>query len=525
MGKNLLHFLQLLLALIGLQALELAAAPVALDQPMSEVQARAMLSRFGYGPTPLTLAATTGQTPRQYLMRAIRETSALPAPVDALADELAGDPFDTVWSRYGPGGNAIPPAGDIPGRLAMNQRFSDYGRLQVERRLLVMANSDNPGHEALLSFWLNHFSVFAGKGRNKLLVGDYIRSMADAMQADSFEALLRASFFHPAMQIYLDNDQSLAPDSRLGRHAISRGKRIGINENLARELLELHTLGVDGGYDQRDIQALARIITGSDVYRADVSAQELAQVGAVRRGYFLFDPRRHDFGTKRFLGKDFPAGEGLAEIDRALQLMTEHPSTARHVATKLAQRFLDDSPPVEVVVAMTDAFRNSGGRISATLFALFESPAFRASLQAPNKFKEPIDYVLSVARAVCGDQPVSNSQALFAAVSKMDQLPMRRTTPDGYGTQEKDWLSPLTVAQRIRFARDVARGRVQFEQPGTTGSPSRRQLEQPSGCTADRLRIEQAIGEPRVMTRRSLRGLTSVEKSTLLLSSPEFMRR
>jgi uncharacterized protein (DUF1800 family) len=525
MNRRIRPVLSLGIALLGLWALEVSAAAFGLDRPMDKAQARAMLVRFGYGSTPHLLSTTVGRTPRQYLLRAIGEPSALPSPVDRLADEIAGEPLDTIWSRYGPGGSAEPPKTDVVARMAMHERIVDYGLAQIEARLLTMANSDNPGHEVLLSFWLNHFSVFVSKGRNRLLVGDYISSLAEAMRADSFEALLHASFFHPTMQIYLDNEQSVAPDSRLGRRVSSRGGRVGINENLARELLELHTLGVEGGYDQQDVQALARIITGADVPRADTSEAQMARAGMIRRGYFLFDPARHDFGSKRFLGEDFPAGEGLAEIDRALHLMATHPSTARHVATKLAQRFLTDQPPTEVVTAMAKAFRDSGGRISSTLFALLDAPAFPASLQAPNKFKEPLDYLLSMARAVCEDQPIANSRALFAAASEMGQLPMRRTTPDGYGMLETDWLSPVSMTKRIRFARDVARGRVDFASPEMRAATAAPRRAESSGCQADPQRIEQALGATRGITRRSLIGLSSVEKSTLLLTSPEFMRR
>lgn len=525
MKKSLLGSIHRCVVLLGLLMATASHAAFDLDAPMSEEQARAMLFRFGYGPTPHTLSATTGQTPRQYLLRAISETSTLSAPVDELADKLDGEPLESMWARYGPGGSAVPPVADTVGRMARLELINNFARGQIEARLLTMANSDNPGQEVLLSFWLNHFSVFSGKWPNKLLMEDYNRSIAEAMRSDSFEALLRASFFHPAMQIYLDNHQSVAPDSQVARQASHRGKQLGLNENLARELLELHTLGVDGGYDQNDVQELARIITGADFYRADLSEQQLAKMGAVRHGYFLFDPRRHDFGSKRFLGVEFPPGKGLAEIERALHLMSTHPSTANHIATKLAQRFLDDTPAAETVAAMADAFQKSDGRISATLFALLESPAFQASLKAPNKFKEPLDYVMSVARAVCGDQPISNYQALFAAASDMGQLPMRRTTPDGYGMQENDWLSPLVMAKRIRFARDVALGRIRFSQTEVPASSDNPPLEEQSGCKAEPARIERMLGTTRVMTQRSLIGLSPAEQSALLLASPEFMRR
>jgi uncharacterized protein (DUF1800 family) len=524
MKLNFLHLIRLSTTVLGLHALTVSASPLVLDQPMSETQAKAMLARFGYGPTPETLSGTAGKTPRQFLDRAIAQGSTLPPEVATALDALDRGSLESLWSSYGPGGSAFSPSVAPAERLKGRRKISENGSAQVKARLLVMANGDNPGHEALLSFWLNHFSVFAGKGPNDLLVDDYVRSLAEAMRTDSFEALLRASFFHPAMQIYLDNQQSVAPDSQAARQAKRSGRQPGINENLARELLELHTLGVNGGYEQQDVQELARIITGAGIFRADASAEKLAQAGAVRRGYFLFDPRRHDFGSKRFLDTDFPDGKGLAEIERALHLMATHPSTAKHIATKLAQRFLADEPADEVVAAMADAFQASGGRISTTLFALVESPDFQASLKAPKKFKEPLDYVMSVARAACGDNPITNAQALLVAARMMGQLPMRRSTPDGYGTQETDWLSPIAMAKRIRFANGVASGKVSFAAKATEDSQNPKG-EQKSACKADPQRIEAMLGATRMNTLRSLVGLSPAEQSTVLLTSPEFMRR
>ena len=521
MKLNFLHLLRLSTAVLGLHVMTVSASPLMLDQPMSETQAKAMLARFGYGATPETLSVTVGNTPRHFLDRAIARDSTLPPEVATALGALDRGSLESLWSSYGPGGSAFSPSVTPAERLKVRRKISENGSAQVKARLLVMANGDNPGHEALLSFWLNHFSVFAGKGPNDLLIDDYVSSLSEAMRADSFEALLRASFFHPAMQIYLDNQQSVAPDSQAARQAKrnGRGRQLGINENLARELLELHTLGVDGGYEQQDVQELARIITGAGIFRADASPEKLAQAGAVRRGYFLFDPRRHDFGSKRFLDTDFPDGKGLAEIERALHLMATHPSTAKHIATKLAQRFLDDEPAEEVVAAMAEAFQASGGRISATLFVLVESTEFQASLKSPKKFKEPLDYVLSVARSVCGDHPITNAQALLVAARMMGQLPMRRSTPDGYGTQEIDWLSPIAMAKRIRFAREAASGKVNFA-PSVSGKGERK-----SACKADPQRIEAMLGATRMNTLRSLVGLSPAEQSTVLLTSPEFMRR
>ena len=346
-----------------------AAQSIELDRPMGESLARAMLSRFGYGPTTDSIASTARMSPRAYIERGIFEDSALPTAISSqIADMPASQPIALTWAAYGPGGSERDDLKDDQTRKKEVQQMERlHARSAIKTRLLAMANSDNQAHEALFSFWLNHFSIYAPKSFGKILAGDYARHIEAAMKEDSFEALLRASFFHPAMQIYLDNAQSTAPNSQAARFAANRGKKPGINENLARELMELHTLGVDAGYTQTDVQELARIISGAGIWRANMNDRVLDRAGAVRKELFLFDPRRHDFEAKRLLGQNFPAGHGVDEIDRALHLLASHPATARHISRKLALRFLSDMPPEAVVKSMTDAFLQSGGRISATL--------------------------------------------------------------------------------------------------------------------------------------------------------------
>ena len=361
------------------------------------------------------------------------------------------------------------------------------------------------------------------------------RAVEQAMRADSFEALLRASFYHPAMQIYLDNNQSTAGNSMLARQAAQRGKQLGINENLARELLELHTLGVDGGYTQKDVQELARIITGAGVYAPQMEEKNLARAGATRAGLFLFDPRRHDFGEKTLLGSRFPAGQGMAEVDSALHLLATHPATARHLAFKLAQRFLDDEPPREIVDAMASALRASGGKISATLAPLIDSPAFAAALARPAKFKEPVDYVLSVARAACGDQAVGNRTVLAANALDMGQAPLMRSTADGYGAREADWLSPAAMAKRVRLAIGVAGERVPLARGDDERIAGARRMlalaenERPAlsrgaPCAINMDWLESVVEPLSPATRASVARLAAREKAAALLASPEFMR-
>ena len=521
-------------AAIAVAAGVASAAGPAPDRPMAESTARAMLNRFGYGATPASLSMAITQTPRQYLMHGIFDGSRLPAPVaDQIAALPIAQPLDTVWERLGPGGTARNGGLDEQARKALQREENQFARAAMQARVLTMANSDNPAHEALLSFWLNHFSIFAPKNLDKLLAWDYVRAIEQAMQADSFEALLRASFYHPAMQVYLDNAQSTAANSLAAEMAAQRGKRLGINENLARELLELHTLGVAAGYTQKDVQELARIITGAGIYSPRMIEANLTRAGVTRVGLFLFDPRRHDFGEKTFLGEHFPAEQGVAGIDRALHLMATHPATAQRIAQKLAQRFLADEPPPQVVDAMAAGFRRSGGKISATLLPLVESAAFAASLSEPAKFKEPLDYAISAARAACGNTPVANRSILSAAVLDMGEAPLMHTTPDGYGSREADWLSPAAMAKRVRLARGVAAERVplaranddrvgRLDEPGEGAKAA---LMRGAPCAIDMASLERMVGPMSAQTLAAADALPARERAALLLASPEFMRR
>jgi len=511
-----------------------SAAGLSLDATMDERSARAMLTRFGYGVSPASLTATMKQSPRQYLLRAIQQDSVLPPAVLAEIRSLPiSQPLDAVWQRLGPGGTARGEGLDANIRKALRQEEESYASAATQARLLSMANSDNPGHEVLLSFWLNHFSIYAPKNLDKLLAWDYVRTLEEAMRADSFEALLRASFYHPAMQVYLDNAQSTAENSIAAQKARERGKTLGINENLARELLELHTLGVDSGYTQKDVQELARIITGAGIYSFRMLNQAQSMPGTTRMGLFLFDPRRHDYGEKNFLGNYFPAGQGIAEIDRALHLLATHPATAKRISLKLARRFLSDDPPLQVVDAMTEAYLRSDGKISATLLSLLESDAFAASLVTPTKFKEPVDYVLSVARAACGDTPINNGPILAAITQDMGQAPLMRTTPDGYADEESAWLSPAAMAKRIRLAISVAAGKVPFAS-GEGDAPTRLKALADAGngwmmrgtaCRVDVSAVERAVGPLSPSTEAVAKNLSERERVGLLLASPEFMRR
>jgi uncharacterized protein (DUF1800 family) len=519
----------LLIALAGAAV----AAGFDLDRPMDEPTARAMLNRFGYGATPGSLSRAKTQTPRQYIMLAISDGSRLPATVSEQIQSLPiAEPLDKVWSRLGPGGSARDNMADEEAKKAVRQEENQFSSATIQARLLTMANADNQPHEALLSFWINHFSIFAPKNIGKLLAWDYTHALEQAMRDDSFEALLQASFYHAAMQAYLDNNQSTATNSMMAERAAERGKQLGINENLARELLELHTLGVDAGYTLKDVQELARIITGCGIYSPRMPDRMLVRAGAIRHGLFLFDPRRHDFGEKTLLGQRFPAGQGIAEVDRALHLLATHHATAHRVALKLAQRFLADEPPPQLVEKMATAYRRTGGKISATLLPLLESSEFSVSLQQPTKFKEPLDYIISVSRAACGDTPINNRLTLAAAAMDMGEAPLMHSTPDGYATGEADWLSPAAMAKRLRLAMGIASERVPMAEGDSerigrlkTLAEDKKWLLRGTPCTVDMASVERMVGPLSAQTMESASRLQPAERAALLLASPEFMRR
>lgn len=487
-----------------------------LDRVLDRDGARAMLGRFGYGADAASLQATIGLTPRQYLETAITgETRYPPSVLASIAALPTSEPLSETLSRYGPGGSESSKT-DPESRQELRKIGSRYLNASIQERLLQMANADNQGHEILLDFWLNHFSIFGNKNINQYLSHDYARTLATALRQDSFLALLRASFFHPAMQYYLDNTASIGVNSRQGKATAARGKPQGLNENLARELLELHTLGIDGGYTQNDVTELARIITGTAIYNPVLPGHQASDV--IRLNQFIFVPARHDFAAKTLLGQNYPAGRGLEEIEEALAQLASYPATARHLSLKLARRFLADEPPAEVVEEMTKAYLRSHGRISATLFALVDSAAFAASLQQPGKFKEPLDYLLSSARAACNGRPIANGQYLLNTANDFGQAPFRRSTPDGYSPQARDWLSSAAISKRIRLAVAIAR-----RQAPLAGLPA--ELKGDAACRPQLDAVRLSMPTLSARSGAALAGLNDSETIAALLASPEFMYR
>ncbi|NVO06771.1 MAG: DUF1800 domain-containing protein, partial [Rhodoferax sp.] len=247
-------------------------------------------------------------------------------------------------------------------RQAYQQELNRLQREAATRHLLRALYSPAQVQEQMTWFWMNHFSVHQGKSNLRAMLGDYEDSAVRAHALGKFRDLLGAVATHPAMLRYLDNDQNAA-----GR----------INENFARELMELHTLGVDGGYSQRDVQELARVLTGVGVRVAsgDAGVKKELQAYYVHRGLFEFNPARHDFGDKQLLGQPLK-GRGMDEVDAALDRLAAHPATARFISRKLALYWLNDTPPAALVERMAQRFASSQGDIASTLETLFNAPEF-----------------------------------------------------------------------------------------------------------------------------------------------------
>lgn len=488
-----------------LATLTQAAGPLKLDTPMDAPLARAMLARWGYGATDASVAALTGQTPRAMVQRGWRAPSGVAPAVRTALDALAdAPPLAERWAQYGPARvQEARKAQDIPLVQSMARQGNAMKSATVQRRLLMMANSDNPAHEVLLAFWLNHFSVYLHKGQLPWLVDDYASRIEAAMADDRFESLLRAAFYHTAMQGYLDNINSTAPDSELGR----RG-RTGLNENLARELLELHTLGVGGGYQQADVEATARLISG-------VSAPDLGTADALADGGFALDPRRRGEGWVQVLGQTYALADGRVAMDALLHRLALHPATARHVSRKLAQRFVGDTPPAALVERMAQAYVQSGGRLSPALWVMLASPAFADSLLKQRMFRLPQDYVLATARAVCQDAPITHAEPLLNMLQAMGQAPFLRLTPDGYPQNAGEWQTALGMALRVQLAQALAQRQWRLTGPADAAQ----------ACNWDAAAAERSLGPWTAATRAAAEGLPPAQQAILLLSSPATLWR
>jgi len=315
--------------------------------------------------------------------------------------------------------------------------------------------SERQLNEMMVEFWENHFSIFAQKDADRFLLTSFDRDAIRPFTLGRFRDLLGAVAHSPAMLFYLDNWQS----SVLRQYPAANGKPArqsgGNNENYARELMELHTLGVGGGYTQKDVQEVARCFTGWTIRKSN------------QEGLFVFNPTQHDNGEKMVLGHRIPAGGGIADGERVLDILASHPSTARFIATKLARRFTSDEPPSSLINRAAKVFLDTDGSLRETLRAIITSPEFFASNAYRAKVRTPFEYAAAATRALAaetdGDRPVLDW------IARMGQPIFGRLTPDGYSDTAQQWLSTGALLSRFNFASALAANRIK----GTQINPSR----------------------------------------------------
>ena len=367
----------------------------------------------------------------------------------------------------------------------------------VAAKLIRAVYSNRQLEEVLTDFWYNHFNVFLDKGQDRYFVPAYERDVIRPHVLGSFHDLLLATAESPAMLFYLDNWQSAGPDARPNPNRRQRG----LNENYARELMELHTLGVDGGYTQKDVTEVARCLTGWTIR------------GPQRGGGFEFNARMHDAGEKRVLGVTIPADGGMEDGLKVIDILATHPSTAHFISKQLAIRFVADDPPEALVARMAKKFLETRGDLREVMRAMIDSPEFRDPKYFRSKIKSPFELVASAARAVNGDMDYS-----FARQPLLNQLgePLyRKQEPNGYSNVGADWLNGGSLIARMNFATALAGNKV----VGIKADVSQ--------FAGDPTSLERALLLTNVSTEtdQTTRSATGSSMAAVALASPDFQRR
>jgi uncharacterized protein (DUF1800 family) len=366
--------------------------------------------------------------------------------------------------------------------LRLPQRLLE--ELQAQK-IIRAVYSERQLQEVMTDFWFNHFNVFWGKGADRWLTTDFEMNAIRPNTMGKFKDLLLATAKSPAMLFYLDNFQSMSPDAeppgrrRMGRRGQfqrrqmrpdpdadaaemtaeqqraapanqPRNRRRGINENYAREIMELHTLGVDGGYTQKDVQEVARAFTGWTIQQPRQS------------GKFVFRPRMHDGGEKVVLGQKIPAGGGMKDGETVIEILARHPKTARFISTKLVRRFVSDDAPPALVDKVAAVYMKTGGDIREMLRAIFTSQEFNSPAAYRAKIKSPFELAVSAIRALDGN--TSGLQQVPQFIARMGQPLYRYQAPTGYPDRAEHWVNTGALLERLNFALALSANRVRGAQ-------------------------------------------------------------
>jgi uncharacterized protein (DUF1800 family) len=432
-------------------------------------------------------------------------------------------------------------------RKVLQEYYQQNGLMQPQRivaelqasRILRAVYSERQLQEVMVDFWTNHFNVFAGKGADRWLLPAYDRDTIRPHAMGKFSELLLATAQSPAMLFYLDNFQSVSPDANRGGGPMRRllnpqaqqqQPRRGINENYARELMELHTLGVDGGYTQKDVQEVARCFTGWTIFQprgggAAVNAL-MGGEAARRNGTFFFNARVHDDGEKTVLGHNIPAGGGIKDGLMVLDILAHHPSTAKFIATKLVRHFVSDTPPPALVDRVAAAFTKSDGDIRETLKAIFFSNEFNSPETYRTKIKRPFELVVSAIRTLGAD--TNGGPGTHQWIQRMGEPLYGFQTPNGYSDSAETWVNTGALLERMNFGLALASNRI----PGTRVDLAKLTVQDKSKLIDESLKLLVA-GDISASTRETL--MKQIDEANasdtaskvvgLILGTPEFQRQ
>jgi len=476
-----------------------------------------LLNRITWGASPSSAQEFSSLGADKFLDRQLHPSADAQLPREAQAQidalSISHTPMETFVADMDQQGKTANAITDPDQRQAAQKAYQDslsrYGREAAVRSVLRDLYSPYQLREQLTWFWLNHFNVHLYKSNIRLLVGDYEDKAIHPHALGRFRDLLGATLRHPAMLRYLDNDQNAAGH---------------INENYAREIMELHTMGVGSGYTQNDVQELARILTGAGVNQSPQSSpppklKPELQSQYVREGLFEFNPGRHDYGDKVFLGHTMK-GRGLAEVDEALDLLSRAPATARFVSRKLAVYFVSDNPSAQLVDKMAATFRQTDGDIAAVLKTMFAAPELKTSLGIG--FKDPMHYVMSAVRLAYDDKVILNTGPIQGWLGRMAEPLYGHETPDGYPLAEAAWNGPGQMATRFEIARAIGSGSAGLFKPEGPQAVERPAFPLPANALYF-TSLRPTLG---ASTRQALdQAISPQDWNTLFLASPEFMRR
>src|ERR1700733_15036622 len=387
------------------------------------------------------------------------------------------------------------------------QAMNDRAKQAAARTILRALYAPDQLRERMAWFWFNHFNVHQYKANIRILIGDYQDRAIRPLALGKFRDLLVATLHHPAMLRYLDNSDNAAGH---------------LNENYAREIMELHTMGVGSGYTQADVEALARTLTGVgiDLKPEDPKLKPELQSQLVREGAFEFNPARHDYGDKVFLGHIIK-GRGLAEVDEAVDILVRHPATATHLCRQIATYFVAENPPDALVQRMAQVFKSTDGDIAAVLSTMVHAPEFAVSLKSGAKFKDPVQYAFSAVRFAYDDKVIRNTQPIQNWLNRLGEGLFNHETPDGYALVPASWNGPGQMMLRFEIARQIGSGSsglFKTDGPNAVDQPAFPLIQNSLYFNG----LRQTLG-PTTLAALD-QAISPQDWNTLFLSSPEFMR-